>query len=779
MNGFAPRPASRLRWRWLLAVVAVVGASVMAQAADLWWSDGGFAEVEGEGRRSQAYLLDDGALRFEIPTRAQEIRLLTTALVDRSRLGSTPEWRYGVDLDFPGRQRQQFFRSRATLFERSGVRSYALSLLGTAANSGWAPLDSRTARFKLPPADEPFTLTIRTAPSPAPTAGSTPTADAGPAPELLALRVYFKERLPEHRRSTVWPRLSERERRQRAVGNVYPPELLTEEERTELMSHRWSALAPVGVQGDDYERLVLFQHADPGQPIAESGTLQTSGLRLPAGLSYRLPAFRGRVVARSLNGGTSTGPLLVASDLQLEESVGGRETYRLASETSAQLRPKVDVALTAQPEDGEVDLRSEALRLYGCTEALEYRLTHGRAPTPLRLDVRTIAAAAASVSVELVDASGASLTKHQLDVPAVLSDWDWLDDADGPRRVSEPVRRYLTTSSGSARLRLSRCSEDVRIAVYNRPGDRPAQRSAPATEDPVRDWWVLLPLDRGAASSSLLRLQPRDDEAPPDRTSGRSLRDLRPEVWDGRYALLPLDQSEAPGYVRLGAGSQQIELAGAVGRQSVQPRLLYRRTQSTPFRLTLEVDGSVVLDEELAGRQGELVLPSLSTGLRRVALRTAPETDVFLGNVAPSATGPRFARRLLFRAPADFSVEWRHDGSRTALSGRLFAEGGVGDCRLGARVEGSRRRVGHPSLTYTFPRRRWSFGASETVAALGSDTLALQRSAPFFFLLGDDLEAGDLSVRYEVSCPSEAYLTLAVLEEAPEEDVRVWRESAP
>lgn len=770
MSGFAQRAALRLRWPWLVGTLAIAGLSVVAGATDVWWSDDAFASVEGDGRRSQAYLLEDGDLRFEIPTRALELRILTTALLDPGELEQSDDWQYGIDLDFPEGRRKQFFRSRATLFQTpEGERRYALSLLGPADARGRVPLDSRTARFKRTPGTEPFTLTVERSPG----------TEAGGEEGTLAVRVYFKERVPEHRRGAVWPRLSERERRQRAVGNVYPPELLTESERAELMSFRWSALAPNGVEGDDYERLVLFQHADPGRPVADEGSQSASGLRLPAGLRYRLAPFRGRLVARALS--PAGGALLEGRGLSAEQGPGGLETYAVDATSPLDLVATTDVALTAQPDEGEVDLRAEALRLYGCATPLDYELVHGAEATPLRLDLRTVGAVDSEATVELLSDDGLVISRQLVEVASSMSSLDWLDEPGTPRRVSEAFRRYVATSTATARLRLTGCTDALRVAVYNRPGERPAERSAPARDGDIKDWWVLLPQDKEHQTSSLLRLQPRDDGAASTPAPERTLRDLRPTGEDGRYVLLPMEQSNAPGYAPLRRGPQRIAIATVDGRRSVQPRLLYRRTQRSPFRLALEVDGQILLDEELAGRQGEVVLPAITSGSHSVELTFGREidasgVDVYLGNVAPTPGGQRFARRLTFRAPPSFLVDWSHDGSRTAISGRLYTEDRLGACRLEATLGGARRSVGAPSSSYTFARRRWTLGDSTEIAALGSDTLTLRRSAPFFFLLGEDVEAGSLSVRYKVSCPGEVFLTLAVLDDPPQEVVRVWRE---
>jgi hypothetical protein len=61
------------------------------------------------------------------------------------------------------------------------------------------------------------------------------------------------EGLDEH----LWERTSPTWRERLTRTNVYPPDLLTEAERENLLRHRWSAAPPTGIDGVDYEERIL------------------------------------------------------------------------------------------------------------------------------------------------------------------------------------------------------------------------------------------------------------------------------------------------------------------------------------------------------------------------------------------------------------------------------------------------------------------------------------------------------------------------------------------
>lgn len=82
----------------------------------------------------------------------------------------------------------------------------------------------------------------------------------------MLVRVQEQRPLSERQREIGWERLSEREQEQLAAGNPLGPTLLSEEERLDLLVRRWSPVGPAGVQGRDYQRMLIYER--PGSVVA-------------------------------------------------------------------------------------------------------------------------------------------------------------------------------------------------------------------------------------------------------------------------------------------------------------------------------------------------------------------------------------------------------------------------------------------------------------------------------------------------------------------------------
>ena len=105
MTAYPKRAPWRLRLWWVLALGALLGGAALARAMDSWWSEAAVFDARGAGRRSQAYLVAEttdttAPLRFEIPARARELRILTTGLLD-PRASRELDWTYSLEIALP------------------------------------------------------------------------------------------------------------------------------------------------------------------------------------------------------------------------------------------------------------------------------------------------------------------------------------------------------------------------------------------------------------------------------------------------------------------------------------------------------------------------------------------------------------------------------------------------------------------------------------------------------------------------------------------------------
>ncbi len=87
-------------------------------------------------------------------------------------------------------------------------------------------------------------------------------------PGVLAIdaRAYERRPILESRLDATFVRFNPQEQADLARGNAFPVALLTPEEKHNLVRNQWRPLGPLGIEGRDYQSLVLYEN------IAEADT---------------------------------------------------------------------------------------------------------------------------------------------------------------------------------------------------------------------------------------------------------------------------------------------------------------------------------------------------------------------------------------------------------------------------------------------------------------------------------------------------------------------------
>ncbi|MBA3669169.1 MAG: hypothetical protein H0W71_03775 [Sphingomonas sp.] len=99
-----------------------------------------------------------------------------------------------------------------------------------------------------------------------------------PGVARIVARVQEQRPISIRQLAVGWQRLSHREQERMAEGNAFPAEMLTDEERRNLLANRWYPVGPAGVQGIHYDRTILYERDIPdgdtlrSQPSAAQGS---------------------------------------------------------------------------------------------------------------------------------------------------------------------------------------------------------------------------------------------------------------------------------------------------------------------------------------------------------------------------------------------------------------------------------------------------------------------------------------------------------------------------
>ncbi len=99
-----------------------------------------------------------------------------------------------------------------------------------------------------------------------------------PGVARMVARVQEQRPITVRQLAAGWQRLSRREQERMAEGNAFPAQMLTEEERWNLLANRWYPVGPAGVQEIQYDRTILYERGTPdgdtsrSQPSAAQGS---------------------------------------------------------------------------------------------------------------------------------------------------------------------------------------------------------------------------------------------------------------------------------------------------------------------------------------------------------------------------------------------------------------------------------------------------------------------------------------------------------------------------
>lgn len=90
-------------------------------------------------------------------------------------------------------------------------------------------------------------------------------------PEILAvdIRVYERQPLLAANATTSFLRRSREEQLELAEANAFPPEMLTEGEIASITANMWRPLGPIGIAGEDYRPMVLYEGSRRTRLVAE------------------------------------------------------------------------------------------------------------------------------------------------------------------------------------------------------------------------------------------------------------------------------------------------------------------------------------------------------------------------------------------------------------------------------------------------------------------------------------------------------------------------------
>lgn len=681
-----------------------------------------------EATRGSVLTVGGPPVEYALPSSTEAVRILTNAnllSIDTARAqrreDATRRWQYAIEvqeLDSSGNVLQRrVHHYRRDLIEvempggRRGTGAFYLE-----ANAP-APLFAANMRLHFSASDKPSRLRVRLI-----------SADHDIAD--LLVRVAVPVPSSQRKAETMWHRLSEEQRAQLAVGNVFPPALLTEQERASLIESRWQPLGPAGesigrdiyvLKGDDLgapveppkpealmvglNRAATIQLPEQGGKVrivleAESDHDKSSGEVKLRWLGHS--AFLRRTSTYKWNG----------NRVELQDNFGGG-WLEIGSTRTARVR----VALIENGGERDITPPIQYLRTWVARDdgPLEFSIGHiGDMSTPLRLVLRRIGNGSkppvnTPVTVAFLSQEGAVVRTMQLAPQFVASQYDAPWPEVPSEFVSDPWEVFFNVPSTVKKVRIT--SPEVVLAnVYSRPGDLPRAIRMPeevnspeAMKAAIPGWFAVNPEAHDArildGDSNLLIVQTRPPEDRPELIAGRYLwEDFDPANGGAaRVFLAPREDGVPDRKDAIGGTFRPIPKDGLAtfaaqpGYAAVAARLAWVAGASGPFRYKILLDGQEWLSGVASGNAGEVELPPFSPGAHRIKIVGEPKVNWYASHLTSGEAWVR-RRAYLFNKPLSFDID-RTTLEEEFVAVRLFRPARI-DSRMRLRV-----RISSPDMS--------------------------------------------------------------------------------
>jgi hypothetical protein len=774
----------------VLLVLSVLSALAEAE-------EGPPAEAEN-ARSSTAYVLAvDRWTSFRIPPGQQALKLVTNANVPAIHRGSKDfscgySIRYQVVDAHDNVVRDQHYNLSA------GFLVFIDEVTGSAVpahfyrSSDLAPMGSRTLFVNLEGiADRAVRLNVRVS------AADAPIAD-------VAARVYFNERPPPYKLRYLWQRMSAAKKERLARANIYTADLLGDDEKRNLLENRWAALAPLGIEGRDYEERRLYM-VNRSEADRQAPTILPRGLPVDAHVVGVIPIPESggciRVEIEDIDDGPPAGRAPMAYITWFGEDPGDRIDSGIELHGAITTYDRdygggyleihagdpivVRASLASHPADIDItpDPGSVPYYLLRGGEALDFAVSSFHADaTALRIDIRRLwleapAAAPAPdrLSYQLIDASDRALDGGYISHEERPSSYDVPVGSFGGWRVSDPTRHYFWFPPRAVTLRLRSDQEALLVTVYTRPDVLPRNVRVPEDylafekgDDGLRNWFLIRPRDYAEClrkgSEVLLRIQ----ERPPVYSPHLLSEDFHSDVLEplgggiGRKVLTP---ARDPGDLKLefsparfrrlaGEEGENAFVWGRPGESTVSPRLICLKSTDDLASIKLFTDGNPYFQGAAASRSSEMDLPALRPGLYRISASVSEPAELYVNALLEPADSLFIERMVHELGPDGLTYDvWKESAGKETIVVRLFAPPRLASrVRIRARIEGREKVLGIPLDSWTFWTSVFDVRPAGVAAipVLGSDGESLSGGRMFFLSLGPDLKPGPYRIALTV-----------------------------
>jgi|GEM_PF-5618492 len=640
----------------------------------------------------------------------------------------------------------------------------------------------------------------------------------------VGFRLYGRELVPDSKIKYAWQSLSEAEKSHLARTNIYPPELLNEQEKYELLKQRWRPLGANGIDGENYLLDKLYVYQDE---IVDSIEDEQVLPAISADQNYRkifLLPEQGGVVDLQIN--PVNHPNMPVNNYNGDyivywygKGLGKIKEFRLNSVNAKQWqhflesgmleivvdRPvTIDANITVARESVKLPNQERLLRSYRVNpdKTLRYNIqTLENQATPLRIDVRKLIGEEqpfiSSLDYRFFDHNNRQLSTGSLPFSESISHYDRPLNVINNELISEVSRVYLHIPTTVSAIEFY-SEQELLLNVFNRPPDFPYYVHVPeqynyklTKREQVPVWFSLKPENHLVMQSgmdyqlSLIQPKPKTNKRN-IYTESYQWQDYKPDKrWSARYLLnprkedLPLKKDSMAGvYKKLGEGIEhQVNLAARSHQKRFRPKLIFVKKDTKPINISFFYNGKNILDRKVFGTNGEVELPMLLPGKAKLLIKSSHSADFYLNHIFSKNLENGFIRRLSNRLRSKTLTFSYHKNKPEEVLSALFQSkyGNINRTRIQVSIEPVKRKK--QSDFYTLGKRIFDIKPDnkEKIKVLNTVNDYVGVGRRIFIPLGNDLPIGKYKISVTRIDGPEGYFSLYQFSIGKDSSVRFFK----
>jgi hypothetical protein len=772
-------------------------------------------EMIEESTISLSYVItEDGWLVFPFEFRGRLLRVVTNAnLPRRIDLKGDRDWWYTLRYQITGGDgevlidRTHHLRSKVTFYRNERWGEFTSSFY---TEPDLIPADSREFRINISSLGDADAIRFKL-------------IKKDRDIRDVCIRVYIRYEPKKEVPGYMWRRFSEKKKERMAMGNVYPPQLLTEFEKKQLLQRQWRPLGPLGAEGRDFisRKLYVLKEVEAEEVdvyIPPIGVFIKEGHHV----TVPVPEGGGRIRMEFHNNSTEQ-----PHDLRLSWYGRGIDQY---IERTIRWRSREETTMESFFDTGLIDIYSEdpvGMKVFlindkGVTDItpepiyirtfitshdrpVTFRISHhNKTPTPFKLTLRVLLRKGivpdTHVRYEILNEDNRVIHTGSLPLNPIPSGYDVLSGNYPDVEVSEPQEYYFYLPSEARRMVLSSTTE-VLVAGYTRPEGmakttRVPEDYLPSTpiEEKEPSWYALRPERYWSliydARSMIIIINRRPPQRREELIQGRYAWEDYTPVGDYQAYYVLTDEIKVVRPERLSpdyyfplepGAEHNITVREIKGLEMIPLRLLYIFREEGEAGLRVYIDGLPALDRTLYGRTGEVRLPPVKGGEHRIRIETTRAGGFYINNIYHQG-GPVLFKRLTNRLKREGLrfIYTKDKPIEDILSVRFYAPSGS-DQRsiIDVSIEAIRQAGFRPFNKWTFLRRRFSIRPdnSGSLSVLHARSIRLQPGQLFFIPIGDDLPQGQYTIEFR-PVSGTGYISLHRVTPGEYEEFRFYNERA-